>query len=164
LLEGLRPLRHESTAENLRESVMHLVNTLTDGTRLQANCLVAEVSSVVSASMETEVLRIIREAVNNVVRHADASEVRVSLFAGGDQLQLCVEDNGRGFVLGQPLAGATFGMTSMRERARQLGGLLWLYSRPGYGTQVNAFFPIPGPSERGEDHGGNRIHSSGHRR
>jgi NarL family two-component system sensor histidine kinase LiaS len=138
LVRGLRS--RTLTEQDLRGAVTYLIEALTEGTPLQVNCSVEQGCSL-SPDAEMQILRIIREALTNVVRHANAGEVRVTLCTQRDQIQLCVEDNGRGFVPGHALDRQTFGLASMRERANQLGGLLWIYTQPGHGTQVAAVIP-----------------------
>lgn len=145
LVRELRPALHEG--ENLRKVVTHLVKELTDGVDLLVDCFVDEASNKQSSDTARELLQIIREALNNVVKHAHANEARVTLCASGNQIHLCVEDDGQGFEWGHALAGDGFGLTSMRERAKKLGGLLWIYTRPRHGTQVVAFVPIPSESD-----------------
>ena len=139
LVRGLR-LRGPAE-EDLCGTVRCLVETLTEGAQLRVNCSVEEGCSLLSPDTELQILRIIREALSNVVRHAHAGEVRVTLGMEGDQIQLCIEDNGRGFMPEHALDRETFGLVSMRERASQLGGLLWIYTQPGHGTQVAAVIP-----------------------
>jgi signal transduction histidine kinase len=138
----VRGLQSRALAEeDFCRAVTDLVETLTEGTQLRVNCLVEEGCSLLSPETELQILRIIREALTNVMRHANAGEVRVTLSTEGDQIQLCIEDNGSGFVPGRAPDGETFGLASMRERASQLGGLLWIYTQPGHGTQVTAVIP-----------------------
>jgi signal transduction histidine kinase len=82
-------------------------------------------------------VRIVREAVSNAVRHGGAENVRVELVSG-DLLYLRIDDDGLGFS-GQPVAG--FGLTSMRQRAEALGGSLQLEPRPGGGTSIEISLP-----------------------
>ena len=92
-------------------------------------------------------LLVAKEALHNVARHADAATVRVRLDATPDALTLSVEDDGRGF---DPAAGGTgHGLSSLRERAAQLGGALTLDSRPGAGTRVRLHVPRDGPEAGG---------------
>lgn len=144
MLQGLRSPTYEG--ENLRETVTRLVETLTADAHVRVNCTVEEIVSLLSPDAETHLLRIIREAVTNIVRHAKATEVRITLRVNSEQIQLCVEDDGCGFVPADHLHGESFGLTSMRERARNLGGFFSLYSQPGSGTRVVVFVPIPGES------------------
>ncbi|HVE67459.1 MAG TPA: sensor histidine kinase [Solirubrobacteraceae bacterium] len=85
-----------------------------------------------------ELLRILREAVTNGVRHGAADEIGVEL-TNGDQVRLRVTDNGAGFETDRDATG--FGLVSMRERAAALGGELRVSSRPGVGTEVEVTLP-----------------------
>lgn len=84
-------------------------------------------------------VRVVREATVNAVRHGNASEVRIALARNGD-LRLAVSDDGRGF---DPDAanGSGFGLVSMRERIEQRGGELRIHSTPSEGTSVEVRLP-----------------------
>ena len=96
--------------------------------------------STVCGPRADEIVRIVVEALVNVHRHADATNVRVSATRAGDQLILTVVDNGRGFAADHTPAGQ--GITGMRERAELLGGRLAIHSAVGEGTQVRLFAPL----------------------
>jgi signal transduction histidine kinase len=84
-----------------------------------------------------DVFRIAQEAVHNAVRHADADHIRVGLQARNGHLVLTVDDDGVGFDPGEAAMRARrLGLTSMEERAKALGGVLTIASRPGAGTKV----------------------------
>jgi signal transduction histidine kinase len=90
------------------------------------------------------VLQIIREALANVARHADATEVRISIYKVGLEISLTVQDNGQGFDV-QAVQQATeghFGLRNMIRRAKQLGGNLEIDAVPGQGTTVYVRFPV----------------------
>jgi len=93
------------------------------------------------AAVEVAVYRIVQEAVTNVIRHARASTcaVRLSLDAGGGRLLLEVADDGRGIAERQQPG---VGLSSMRERAAELGGTLALRAAPGGGTAVHVSLPL----------------------
>jgi signal transduction histidine kinase len=94
-----------------------------------------------SAGVREAVLRIAREATCNAARHGHASHVLVSLHAG-DPLRLTVTDDGIGFDAEAALRdGRGFGLESMRERARTVGGTLSIWSGPGEGTEISATLP-----------------------
>ena len=81
-----------------------------------------------------ELTRLVREALTNVRRHAEADHVRVELGTGGGLAYVEVSDDGRGF---DPLgARMGIGRQSMNQRALQLGGGLAVESTPGEGTRV----------------------------
>ncbi len=93
--------------------------------------------------VETAAYRIIQEALTNVVKHAHARSVIVSLEIG-DRVRVTIEDDGVGFGSGTPpdeAAHRGLGLVSMRERAAQFGGELRLESLPGRGTRVIADLP-----------------------
>jgi signal transduction histidine kinase len=83
--------------------------------------------------------RIAQEALNNVVKHARASAVRLALAIDDGRVQLSVEDNGVGFDPGGDFAGH-LGLRSMAERARNSGGDLRITSEPGKGARVAVTF------------------------
>lgn len=90
-------------------------------------------------AVELACFRIAQEALTNVLRHADARNVRVELRADANRLCLRVEDDGHGF---DPLAAYGLGLVTMRERAQQLGGRLDIDSHPGRGTRLRAELPL----------------------
>lgn len=90
---------------------------------------------------EEELFRIVQEALNNVVKHAAATGVWVTLVTTAEAVTLTIEDDGKGFDLARPGRPDAFGTLGMRERAALLGGLLTLDSRPGEGTRVRVTIP-----------------------
>jgi signal transduction histidine kinase/DNA-binding CsgD family transcriptional regulator len=101
-------------------------------------------------ALQAPIYRFMQEALNNIRKHASASEVsiRVRQVAGLGVVQ--VSDNGRGFVSEQAQSGAQgetggslrMGLSSMEERIRQAGGVLEIHSQPGEGTTLKARFPL----------------------
>ncbi|MDP8937417.1 MAG: GAF domain-containing sensor histidine kinase [Actinomycetota bacterium] len=95
-----------------------------------------------SPQTQREVFRILQEAVTNVLRHARASTLEVTLAFGGGGVAATVHDDGAGFDPGARLIRSRrLGLTSMRERARALGGRLTIESAPGQGTTVRVEVP-----------------------
>lgn len=86
--------------------------------------------------------RIAQEALRNVVRHARASAVEVSLGPMEGGLQLAVSDNGAGFDASRDSGRHSLGHASMRERVHLLGGEVDIESTPGHGTTVIAWVPL----------------------
>lgn len=94
------------------------------------------------------VFRIFQEAITNVIRHAEASAVRIELRETGKRLVLSVKDNGRGITLREVANRASIGLLGMRERARLLGGTCDISGRKGKGTTVVLRIPA-GPRRNG---------------
>lgn len=90
------------------------------------------------------VYRIVQEAVNNVVRHAHATTVRVRLLRKHDVLTVEISDDGIG-IQGHSRTKGRLGLVGMRERAHNLGGTFKVATRPNRGTTVTAVLPVPRP-------------------
>ncbi|MGP0593955.1 histidine kinase [Nitrospira sp. T9] len=92
------------------------------------------------------VFRMVQEALSNVAKHAGATKVIVKVLLKKDVLKATVSDNGQGFDVkaeGQnPEKWDHFGVRSMTERARMLGGNVQWVSKPGTGTKVEIFIPL----------------------
>ena len=89
--------------------------------------------------IETAVYRLIQEALNNAVKHAQASSVRVAVSRGDGQLVVVVADDGLGFDAARP--GTGYGLAGMRERVALVRGTLAISSSPA-GTTVEARLPL----------------------
>jgi two-component system sensor histidine kinase UhpB len=93
-----------------------------------------------SEEQELVVYRIAQEALTNVARHADATEVELRLRRIDEQVLLTVRDNGRGLPSG--VVGSSHGILGMRERAMLIGAQLTLITPPGGGTEVRLSIPL----------------------
>jgi signal transduction histidine kinase len=102
----------------------------------------------VDRERSTALFRIFQEALTNVVRHAEATEVRARLTRTGSTLVLRVSDNGRGIRADAPADRPPLGLVGMRERAGQFGGAVTIESAPGRGTAVQVTLPVNAPSSR----------------
>ncbi len=99
-----------------------------------------------SPNVELALYRITLEALNNVLKHAEATEVQVEINCENDTLHLAVSDNGVGFDNGLMDTGG-IGLNSMRERTVALGGEFEITSSINLGTRVMVQLPISGVSE-----------------
>ena len=93
-----------------------------------------------SPEVELLLFRIVQEALNNIRRHAQASEAQVVMEFAEDRIKVTISDNGRGFELsgrvGDLPRSGKLGLAGMRERAQLLGGTLEVQSTPGKGTTL----------------------------
>lgn len=94
---------------------------------------------LLSGNEEMHVLRIVREALANVERHAGAQRVDIALGDEGGEVVVHVTDDGRGFDP-QTIPPNHYGMSIMRDRAASLGGRFELATRPGGGTRLGVAF------------------------
>jgi signal transduction histidine kinase len=104
---------------------------------------IVEVDAAVSAELASraaDVVQLVREALSNVGRHAEATSCRVALRRSGGGAELEIDDDGRGFDPDAPSSG--MGIANLRERAASLGGELTITSVAGEGTTVRATLPL----------------------
>lgn len=92
--------------------------------------------------LETAAYRIVQEALTNVARHAKVKQVEIVIGTDENMLRIRIKDLGIGFDPDSLLAGATGGLSGMRERAIILGGRLTIDSAPGTGTLLMAELPL----------------------
>jgi two-component system sensor histidine kinase DegS len=88
------------------------------------------------------VFHIAREGIMNAVKHADPTDVSVTVAEQGEDIVLQLEDNGSGFDAGAPGPEGHYGMAMMRERAKVGGGSFDVRSGVGEGTTITVRFPI----------------------
>src|SRR5580693_7392280 len=92
-------------------------------------------------SLAYGVLRVAREALTNIVRHAQARSVRLGLMYEPTAVTLLVQDDGQGFDPKAEWQGDRFGLRALSERARVLGATVDVDSLAGWGTRIRARFP-----------------------
>lgn len=85
--------------------------------------------------------RIVQESLTNILRHAKADRVVISLVEDGDAYVLKVRDNGKGFDISKKKANS-FGLVGIRERALMLGGTVSINSQRGKGTEIEVRVPF----------------------
>jgi signal transduction histidine kinase len=90
----------------------------------------------------TALFRILQEALTNIARHSQASEVEIRLGADARDLILELKDNGIGFIEGEKPSTQSLGLLGMRERALALRGEVQVRSVAGAGTTVTARIPV----------------------
>jgi signal transduction histidine kinase len=89
--------------------------------------------------------RVAQEALTNVARHAQASQVKMSITEISGAIQMEISDNGKSFHVGKALTARNphrLGLVGMRERVEMVGGTLTIESAPGQGTIVRAEIPF----------------------
>ena len=134
LLYDLRPLALEQ--DGLIGAIKRRLETLESRFEVKTVLEVDENINV-PTRIEQELYRIIQEAINNTVKHAEADRVIVRLRQAREYLELEIEDNGIGFDPITSESGDGIGLSSMRERAKSIGGTLILYSLPSQGSRIN---------------------------
>ena len=131
---ALRPasLDHLGLVPALRQ----YVESVGERYKLKASFTAGNFQERLPANMETELYRIVQEALTNVARHAHASQVDVILTVRDRKLIVMVEDDGHGFDPEQVPDTGHLGLFGMRERTEMIGGKFVIESTPGKGTTI----------------------------
>lgn len=102
------------------------------------------IPQTIPLDIATCLYRVAQEGLQNVQKHAEASDVLVTLFGTTEGVGVCVRDNGKGFVYKPGDAHSSgLGLISMGERVRLLKGSFRLRTHPGKGTEIRAWIPLP---------------------
>jgi signal transduction histidine kinase len=139
LVYELRPL--DLTQTGLVAAIEHRLEVVERRAGVDVNLSILG-AVCLPAAVEEALYRIVQEALNNALKHAQATAVSVTIQAMPDTIMLEIQDNGRGFetVLAERMGG--LGLISMRERAQKLHGRFAITSTLGNGTTVCAEIPL----------------------
>ncbi len=107
-------------------------------------------------ALATPLFRVLQEALTNVAKHAEASEIGVRLNVEGDCCQLTIEDDGQGFDR-STIKATSMGLRGIRERTALVGGRFELRSEEGEGTTLKATFPFPVNTDPTSDNKGRKA-------
>ena len=94
------------------------------------------------ADIGTQVFRIVQEALTNIMRHAEASTVVISLIEKEKQWRLRIKDNGKGFTEEELGEKQSFGLSGIEERTKLCNGTISIKSKPGSGVEIIVEIPI----------------------
>ncbi len=114
-----------------------------------------DISLDVSDALRITLFQAVRELLFNVVKHAGTGTARLTVMRQGDEIEILVEDDGVGFdpakAQGSGKDGHGFGLPSIRERLRLLGGRFEIASTPGHGSRILLRAPLRAAAEAGEE-------------
>lgn len=148
-------------AQNLRPSVLDLgvvaamqwlVNNFQQRTHVQADfyCNVNEIQ--LETEEKTALFRILQEALTNIVKHAQATQVEVELFVSEQNISLEIRDNGKGILPTDALKPSSFGLQGMQDRVNAIHGWVEIDGAAGHGTTVMVVLPTPSHLGHEEKH------------
>jgi two-component system nitrate/nitrite sensor histidine kinase NarX len=141
LLVELRPSAITDT--ELGDLLQLLANAFTGRTNIPVAVTVAG-DGTLPAEIQVELYRICQEALNNIAKHAKASQVKIDLQHDDSVFELYIRDDGRGFNTADQTPGGHYGLSMMRERAETVGATLTVTSQAGHGTEIAIRWnPIP---------------------
>ncbi len=131
--------------QTLPSALENLTARLTAATPIVATFRTEGTPRELGSQTDADLLRIAQEALNNVVKHSQATHVEVVLATSAESCTLRIQDDGVGLDLGRDTSG--FGLTSMHERAQRLDGTLTIDPNPSGGTIVQCRLPLPATTE-----------------
>ena len=145
-----RALRPPELARlGITKAIRAMLDRVCDSSSIEIVADVDDLDSSVPAEHEIGIFRILQEALNNIIKHAAAKSVRVSAKREPSLIRLTVADDGRGIPPAVGKSAGGIGLTSMRERARLMGGSLEIRPNSGSGTRVELVIPISAANARG---------------
>ncbi len=143
---------------DVRQSIDHLRHTPQPGLQgwleqvalefkeasgLETHLVLKAVKKSLSVEVQAQLMRIVQEALNNVRKHAHATQVWISLHEWEGDLILEVRDDGQGFAPDDVPAFSQYGLRGMRERSELIGADFQIISQPLHGTTVRLRLPYP---------------------
>jgi signal transduction histidine kinase len=137
-IDNLRRIPDETLSDWLQMTAADFT-TLT-GTAVDASNV--RMRHLFSPGEKAQLVRIVQEALTNIRKHAQASEIMLSAFERDEAVIMEVRDNGRGFSPEETQPASQYGLRSMRERAEAIGADFQIISTPGAGTTVRLRIPI----------------------
>ncbi|HEX2606433.1 MAG TPA: PAS domain-containing protein [Flavisolibacter sp.] len=134
----VQPDQHHLELHSAVTNLLHILHT-TGQIQVQTNFEEAALQ-VLTATQQFQVFRIIQEGINNIIRHAKATQAALSLQRKADLIYLTISDNGTGFALSAIKPGS--GITHITYRTQLLNGHFHIRAPEGEGTNLEIHFPI----------------------
>ncbi len=133
LLAELRPTT--LTDSELADLLRLLANAFTGRTNIPV-IFTADGEGILPSETQVAIYRICQEALNNIGKHANASQVEIDMQHRSEELELHIRDNGCGFIATELPPSGHYGLGMMHERAEAVGAKLNVTSQPGQGTEI----------------------------
>lgn len=149
-IAGLRGV--PAANSEFRDAIAQMARQITKATTINLDLQLESGPSNLRADVENNLLRIVQEAIVNSTRHSDAQTIEVALRFAADRIYLSVRDDGKGMANSDAEADGSvsvghYGLTGMKERARQIGANFQLITEPAKGTAI--YVAVPAPKSRG---------------
>ena len=141
---GLTPSLLETLG--LTAALKHLLQAVSKSQKIKVNVVTDKIENLFSPQTEINLFRIFQESLNNIAKHARATQVFVSIKRQNGRVDFLIKDDGDGFDLQQTLqrksADKGMGIAAMDERLRMIGTQFNIMSQPGMGTEISFSIPV----------------------
>ncbi len=139
--DELRKVAHNMMPEvlmkvGLAEALQDFCNNISSGKLLKITLQTFGMEKRLGSATEIMLYRIIQELINNIIKHADATEALIQINREGNRLSLVIEDNGKGFDTKEAEEKRSMGIATVKSRVDYLNGRLTIDSRKDIGTTV----------------------------
>jgi signal transduction histidine kinase len=150
VIENVRRLSHDlmpSVLEDLglQAALLHFLDEFAKYTGIRLSTDLDDIQALFSPEKQLIIYRIFQESLNNITKHARATEVSVAMKREPGGVSFRLEDNGEGFDVQKVLASDSrkrgLGLAALEERVRMMGGSLQMVSQIGIGTRISFFIP-----------------------
>jgi signal transduction histidine kinase len=133
---NLRPFQLDRLG--LTQAIESMIKNVSNANNINIVAEIEPIDGLIPKESEINFYRVVQESLNNIVKHARATEARVTVRKEVSAISLTITDNGAGFTVGALNTSTKrgFGLIGLEERAKILGGTLSLHSTPGEGTTV----------------------------
>lgn len=138
----VRRMRTPLLGQGLIEALRYITSLSSQRLEIPVDLVVPTELPSLPARTEHAILRIVQEALNNAAKHANASQMKVSVLVN-QELNVIIEDDGVGFDPTKMVGEAGIGLQTMKERASTVSGSLAVESSQGQGTKITIKVPIP---------------------
>jgi len=139
LIADLRPSHLDDLG--LLATVRWYVNDVKARTNLNVQIIVSGEERTICPEYGTSIFRILQEALTNITKHANATQVKIHIIFEPIEMRVAIEDNGKGFDADQDRKRKSWGIIGMQERTALLNGQFFLHSAPGKGTMLEIVIP-----------------------
>ncbi len=154
IIYNLKPMTLDDLG--LTITVQRYANKIMDLNNIQVKVQANEEKKEILPVIRLTLFRIIQEACNNILKHANASLINIDITYDESRIHLRIKDNGSGFIMDEvqpntPEQSSSFGLTFMRERTALLSGTFEIQSDKGKGTIITVSVPFAKCEEEKND-------------
>lgn len=144
IIYDLRPIQLDRLG--LTGAIEDMTEKVAETNELKVVVNVDDVDNIFPKEFENSIYRIVQESLNNIVKHAAATKVELSISKNSTQVELVIKDNGTGFIIGETTKETKqkggFGLIGIVERAKLLGGVAAIESIKDVGTTVSVILTV----------------------
>ncbi len=138
---ALHPFQLEELG--LTKAIENVVNQLDESTDIFISSEVDNIQNLFKADQEVNIFRIVQESLNNIIKHSNAQAARVEIVKNGDQVQIIIKDNGKGFDFSEQYNDfKSLGLKTLKERTKLLNGSMKIDSEKNKGTTLAFTIPL----------------------